>query len=252
MRKFFILLRYELNKIILSPSSYFVCAIFLSITGAIFLFMLREYVLFDQESSLMHAFFQCYWLPVLLSVPMLTMRAFSDDYKTGIMQVIKSGVVSDSTIVLAKFLATYLFYIILWSLTGLFIVGSLLIAPALLCDASFFDLSSIIGGYFYVCISGAMFISIGSFFSSLTENQILASMSTFVTIFLLFLNGQLLTFRGITGAAIDGTIIRPLNLFLQLDNACFGVFDSRVVILYLTLTFLFVVFAKISLEKKFC
>lgn len=251
MKKFFTLLRYELNKIFVSPSSYFIAAIFLSIIAALFLFMMREYIFFDQEINFVHAFFECYWLPVLLSIPMLTMRIFSDDYKTGVMQAIKTCIVPDFAIICSKFVATYFFYIILWAFVGLFIGGALILVPSLLCDPSFINPLSVVGGYIYILVSGLMFVAIGMFFSSLTENQILAGMSTFVTIFLLFINGQLLSFRQLTGNALNNACIRPLNLFLQLDNACFGVFDSRVVVLYLTTTFLFIFFTKTSLEKRF-
>lgn len=251
MKKFFTLLRYELTKIVVSPSSYFVVAIFLAIISAVFLFMLREYILFDQDLDFVHAFFQCYWLPALLSIPMLTMRIFSDDYRTGFMQVIKSSAVSDFAIICSKFVAVYLFYVVLWGLVGLLIGGTLIIFPSLSCDSCFISPASAVGGYLYILVSGLVFISIGVFFSSLTENQILAGMSTFVAIFLLFLNGQLFSFRKITSEIFDSTFVRPMNFFLQLDNSCFGVFDSRVFVLYLTLTLLFIIFTKISLETKF-
>jgi hypothetical protein len=50
---------------------------------------------------------------------------------------------------------------------------------------------------------------------------------------------------------INHAFIRPLNIFHQMDNACLGVFDTRVIVLYLSLSLLFLVFTKISLERKF-
>ncbi len=252
MKKFFTLLKYELHKILVSPSSYFVSAVFLAINVAIYVFMLREFILYDQEAVFIHTFFQCFWLPVLLSVPMLTMRTFSDDYKNGTLQLTKTASVSNFAIVCSKFVAVYLFYITLWMLIGIIITITLTLVPTLLYDPSFIDIFNLLGGYYYILLSGLMFISIGLFFSSLTENQILAGMSTFVAIFLLLLNGQLLTFRGVSGDVLNTTFLRPLNIFLQLDNACLGVFDTRIVVLYITITFGFIVFSKVSLEKKFC
>lgn len=252
MRKFFILFKYELNKIFVSSSSYFIAAVFLAIAAVVHIFMLREFVLYDQETPFFHTFLQCFWLPVLLSVPMLTMRTFSEDYKSGLIQSMKTISVSDFAIVCSKFVSTYLFYAILWIVAGLIMGINLLIVPNLLFDASFIDITSFLGGYLYIFLAGLLFISIGIFFSSLTENQILSGMATFVAIFILFLNGQLSTFHGvIRDSIVDHAFIRPLNIFLQLDNACYGVFDSRIVILYLSLVIMFLVFTKVALERKF-
>jgi hypothetical protein len=96
-----------------------------------------------------------------------------------------------------------------------------------------------------------LFTAIGVFFSSLTENQILAGTLSFTAIFAIFLSGPMgasLTFS--RGNFMDHAFARPLNIFNQMDSACLGVFDTRVATVYLSLSLLFLAFAKVALENK--
>ncbi len=251
MKNFFILLKYECYKLLVSPSTYFIAAAFLFILSTIYAFLLHEFILYDQEISFIHSFFQGFWVPVLLATPLLTMRTFSEDYKSKMMYVIKSTLTSDYPIIYAKFASIVLFYIVLWLMCSILIGITVMVVPSILFDSSFINVNSFIGGYIYILFSGLLFIAIGIFFSSLTENQVLAGIATFVFLFFILIDGQFLTFHGLNNEIINCTLVRPLNVFLQLDNACLGVVDTRVIVLYITLTLMLLTFTKVTLEKKF-
>ncbi|MDR1255387.1 MAG: hypothetical protein LBJ94_00440 [Puniceicoccales bacterium] len=252
MRKFCTLLKYEVHKLLVSPSTYFIAAIFLATLAFAYLFTLREFVLSDQSFTFMHAFLRQSWVSPLLAIPLLTMRTFSEDYKMGLMQSIKTTAAGDFSIVGAKFLATYLFYAALWASSLLLVFLPVLPIPTILRDGSFLAICNLIGGYSYILLAGLFFTAMGIFFSSLTENQILSGILSFVAIFATFLSGPIFSSHTLSSDTfLDRAFIRPLNIFHQMDNACWGVFDTRIIILYTTLSVLFLAFTKVSLEKKF-
>ncbi|MDR2720918.1 MAG: hypothetical protein LBB15_01350, partial [Puniceicoccales bacterium] len=73
------MLGYEVHKLLVSPSTYFVTAVFLATLALIYAFTLREFVLTDQDFTFVHAFLRHCWVPVLIGIPLLTMRTFSED-----------------------------------------------------------------------------------------------------------------------------------------------------------------------------
>jgi ABC-2 type transport system permease protein len=252
MRKFLVLLKYEIHKLLVSPSTYFVAAIFAAIVALIYLFTLREFIFRDHEFTFVHEFLRCFWLPTLLSVPLITMRTFSEDYKTGLLQLNKATPIGNFSIVFAKFLATYLFHAGLWATSLLFVFLPNFVAPSIAHSGSFFNTCNLIGGYAYLLLIGVPFTAIGLFFSSLTENQTLSGALTFIAILVLLLGEPLLSQGTVSfGTPIGHAFIRPLNVFLQMNSACFGVFDTRVIVLYASLGLLFLIFTKVSLEKNF-
>lgn len=252
MRKFYVLFKYEIHKLLVSSSTYFIGAVFMAILTLIYMFTLREFILSDQDFTFMHAFLRHCWIPVLLGVPLLTMRTFSEDYKIGMIQSIKTTSIGDFSIVVAKFLSTYLFYTALWVNSLLLVFLLPLLVPSIVSSGSFFATYNLTGGYLYILLSGLLFIAIGIFFSSLTENQVLSGSLSFIAIFAMFLSGPIFSSKVLSsGTLINHAFIRPLNIFNQMDSACLGVFDTRVFVLYVSLSLLFLAFAKIALEKKF-
>jgi ABC-2 type transport system permease protein len=242
----------EVHKLLVSSSTYFVAAIFLATLALIYAFTLREFVLTDQDFTFVHAFLRHCWIPVLLGIPLLTMRTFSEDYRTGIIQSVKTTSVGNFSIVLAKFLAAYLFYAAIWASSLLFIFSPPLFVPAIMQNDSFFSACNLAGGYSYILLAGLLFTAVGTFFSSLTENQILSGTLSFIAIFAVFLNGPIFTSLTFSSEkSVNHALIRPLNIFNQMDNACLGVFDTRVIVLYLVLGLLFLLFTKVALEKRF-
>jgi ABC-2 type transport system permease protein len=252
MRKFWILFKYELQRLLVSPATYFVAAAFMLILALTYIFMLHEFVLCNQDVTFVHMFLRCFLLPILLIVPILTMRTFSEDYKTGLLQSIKTTPIGNFTVVLAKFLSAYSFYIAIWTGALLFIFLSLIFVPSLANDSSFLGDCSLGGGYLYMLLLGCPLIAAGIFFSSLTENQVLSGSLSFVAILTTLLGAQMLSLKTLSSDTfLYHTLVRPLNMVLQIDSACFRVFDSRVVVLYLGLGLMFLTFTKLVLGKNF-
>jgi ABC-type transport system involved in multi-copper enzyme maturation permease subunit len=123
------------------------------------------------------------WWPfiaVMFLVPVLTMRLLSEEQRTGTLEVLLTAPVRTSAVVLSKFVASFLFFLLAFLPWGLFLV-------ALRVEGGqAFDYRPLLSYFIAVACAGAGFVSMGLFFSSLTRNQIAAAIITFVGMVALF------------------------------------------------------------------
>jgi len=122
------------------------------------------------------------WFPiicVMFVVPVLTMRLLSEEKRSGTMEVLLTAPVSESSVVLSKFLAVLIFFMLLWLPWGLFLVGLRVLG------GQPFDYRPLLSYFIALACTGGAFLSMGMFFSSLTRNQIIGAVLTFVGMLLL-------------------------------------------------------------------
>ncbi len=114
---------------------------------------------------------------VVFLVPALTMRAFSEEKRTGTLEVLMTAPVSEVPVVLGKFIAGLVFFMLSWLPLGLYLV-------ALRVEGGQpFDYRPLLSYYLALAACGAGFIGMGLFFSSLTRSQVVAAMLTFAGMF---------------------------------------------------------------------
>ncbi|MBP3957283.1 ABC transporter permease [Gemmata sp. G18] len=114
-----------------------------------------------------------------LQIPVLTMRLLSEEKRSGTLEVLLTAPLNEVPVVLSKFLGTWIFFLLCWLPTGLF-----LIALRVVGDAPF-DYRPLIGFYLGLGAQGAMFIAMGIFFSALTRDQIVSAVLTFAVLLVL-------------------------------------------------------------------
>jgi ABC-type transport system involved in multi-copper enzyme maturation permease subunit len=114
---------------------------------------------------------------MVVAVPMLTMRLVSEEQRSGTMEVLLTAPVSEISIIVSKFLATWIFYLVCWLLW--------LVFPIILRVAGqeSFDYRPMLSIMLGLGAMGFGFIGMGLFFSSLTKNQIVAFLLTFAGMF---------------------------------------------------------------------
>lgn len=220
----------ELKAFWYSPIAYVVGAVFLLLQGWVFWLLLA--VLNDPRvdpSWTMTQFFFggtfFYWFSILVVAPLLTMRTFSEEKRTGTIEFLLTAPVTDSQVVLAKFLGAWLAYIMLWALT--------LPCFVLLRTLTPFEWGPVITGYVGTWLLGAVLLAFGIFTSSLTRNQVIAAVLSFVAILLLFSIGVLDIFiRDPEGSRF----IQYLSLMEHLRAFSKGIIDTRPLIFYVSLT----------------
>lgn len=114
-------------------------------------------------------------------VPALTMGLFAEEKRSGTFEVLLTAPVGETTVVLSKFSGAWLFYLICWLPPGLYLVALRVAGGAA------FDYRPVLTFYLALAASGAAFIAMGVFFSSLTRNQIVAAVLTFAGMMALLL-----------------------------------------------------------------
>jgi ABC-2 type transport system permease protein len=172
-----------------------------------------------------------FWFAFLLLFPLLTMRLFAEEYRSGTIEPLMTAPVRDAQVVLAKFFGVLFLYCVLWLPTGLYFLifwwqTHLQAAGAL---------GAYLGSYLLLLLMGMFYLSIGCLCSSLTRHQITAAVMTFGVISLIFFSGLLSFLSGHVGALIRGVSITfsPID---QMTEFSHGLYDTRPVVWYLLLT----------------
>jgi ABC-type transport system involved in multi-copper enzyme maturation permease subunit len=111
---------------------------------------------------------------VVLMVPVITMRLFAEENRSGTMEMLLTAPVKERTVVLSKFLAALRFFLLLWYPWAVYLI-------ALRVEGGEeFDYRALLSFLVALVAMGAGFVSVGMFFSSLTRNQIIAAILTFL------------------------------------------------------------------------
>jgi ABC-2 type transport system permease protein len=175
-----------------------------------------------------------FWFLLIILVPVLTMRLFSEEYKTGTIEMLLTAPVRDGDVILSKFAGALSFYILLWlpSLAGLAIFQ---VVTRNAVPVAWIPLGL---SYLMVILVGMLYLSIGLFSSVLTKNQAVAAMISFTIIALLFFAGFLSYLVRDPGWRDALTYIFTLE---QMRSFSAGLFDSRAVVFYLSGTAFFLV-----------
>ncbi len=186
-----------------------------------------------------------FWLILLLTTPVITMRLFALEKFTGTFETLMTAPVSDRAVVLAKFSAALFFYTVMW----LPLLGCSLLIRHFSTDPSAVDAGTLGALFLGIVLFGSMLISVGCLASSLTKSQVSAAMLSLVfgaSLFLLaFLAEQ---FRGAPGWS--GKILVTFAFFDQMNDFARGIVDTRPVLLFCTFTFLFLFLTVRVIESR--
>lgn len=109
---------------------------------------------------------------LIIIVPILTMRLFSEEKRTGTLEVLLTAPVSEWLVVVSKFASTWLFFMACWVPSSLFLLA------LKMEGGQSFDYRPLLGFYLALAATGAAFVAIGLLISALTNNQIVAAVLT--------------------------------------------------------------------------
>jgi ABC-2 type transport system permease protein len=233
----------EIRNFLSSLVAYIVMAVFLLITG-LFIWIFPENNILDfGYANLDPLFFMAPWVFMFL-VPAVTMRAFSEEKKTGTIELLFTKPLTDLEIILGKFFA------------GLSLV-LLALAPTLLYYYSIYklgdpvgniDTGATIGSYIGLFLLGAAYVSIGLFASAITDNQIVAFiLAVFICFFFYAAFGSLSIF-GISN--IVTLFIEQMGIQYHYASISKGVIDTRDVLYFFSLAAAFIMATKTALSSR--
>lgn len=247
------LFRHELRCLLYTPSTYIAMFLSLLLMGFFYFVTLLTISSEEQDQLPPTLFFSLFWIPVLLIVPMLTMRSFAEERRLGTIETMLTAPVQPSQLVLAKFLAAYTFYLLVWALTIVFpiITAQVLKQPEF--NSKLFHFGALAGGYLFIAVSGLLFVAIGIFTSSLTRSQLVAGMLSFSILFMIIVGVaaiHMLQFESGAGSLLPDTALDYFQIFEHFDDFSRGMVDTRPFAYYLTGTIAVMGFSVLIIESK--
>jgi len=225
--------RRELRSYFNSPVAYVVIIVFLGIIGWFF-----TSNLFLMNVASLRVVFELVPLVFLFFVPAITMRLLAEEKKSGTLELLTTKPVRDVEIILGKFFAA-------WALLAAALAPTLLYVVSVGLLGSL-DLGPVFTGYLGLLLMGAVYVAIGLFASSLTENQIVAFIISFLLILALFLMDKVLIY---VPEAFASTM-EFLAIDYHFSNIARGVIDSRNIVYFGSLLGISLYLATVSLERR--
>jgi len=236
MRPYCTLMRRELGAYFISLTGYVIIAAVTFLLGLSFVVLL---VKLEQEPTAIpvtELFYvtQFFWLILLLSTPVITMRLFAQEKASGTFETLMTTPVSELQVVLAKFSAGLIFYVLTW----LPLLACLLIVRHFSNESAPFDAGTVASTFLGIVLLGGLFVSLGCCASALTRSQVTAAMITLMACACVFCIGVLAD-RSPSQNDWQAQLLSSLGFFEQMHDFARGVIDTRPVILYVSLTLFF-------------
>ncbi len=218
--------RKELNSFLNSLVAYIVIGVFLVLAG-LFTWVFEGNVL-DYGFADLSSFFQLAPYIFIFLIPAITMRLFSEEFKTGTIELLFTKPLTDWQIILGKFFAAFILVIIALIPTFLYYYSVYVLGNT----RGNVDTSAIVGSYIGLFFLGGVFASIGLWASSLTDNQVVAFIIGALACFLFYdgLHQLAQLFNGATQYFID-----YIGLSYHYESIGRGLIDSRTIIYFLSL-----------------
>jgi len=238
----------EIRSFLSSLIGYVAIGVFLSLIG-IFMWLVPSEntganILENGFASIDPLFMLAPWVYLFL-IPAITMRSFSEEKKTGTLELLLTRPLSDAQIVLAKYLAGFTLVIIslLPTLIYYYSVSKLAANPAIGIDTG-----GMWGSYIGLLFLGAGFVSVGIFASSVAENQVIAFIIALLLCFFCYTGFEYLSSSGLFGK--NDAFVKSLGINDHYISMSRGVIDTRDVIYFLSLIALFNISTKLVLQSR--
>jgi ABC-2 type transport system permease protein len=237
MNHIFAIAQKELKSYFASPIAYIVLGLFALLYGYFYVAILAYFVRQGMQMSqfggqgpqalnvnqqLVRPLLQNIPLLTLFMMPMVTMRTYAEEKRSGTIELLLTSPITDLQIVIGKFLGAMALY-------GIMLLVSM-IHLAILFVYGRPEWKPLVTAYLGLLLLGGCFVSVGLFISSLTENQIVAGMATFAVFLLLWVITWIGSFSGPT---MD-TLTRYLSIIEHYDDFGKGVIDTTHLIYYVS------------------
>ena len=224
----------ELRSYFASPIAYVIIGLFALLFGYFFYAYLNFFVRTSTEmqfgggrtpninQQMIASVLQNSAVIILFVMPMITMRTYSEEKRSGTIELLLTSPVTDVQIILGKFLGAMGLYLAMLAVTVLYI--------GILFWFGNPEWRPIVAGYLGLILMGGCFISVGLLISSLTKNQIVAGFLTF-TVFLML---WIINWIGESSGPTSREVLNYLSITEHFNDFARGVIDTKHVIYYLS------------------
>ncbi len=240
MRNIWTIARKEMNSYFRSPIGYFILAIFAFLFGFIYYRSVADFI-FTSLTRAQYAQMYGQSMPpmnvnemvirgllsttsffLLFLVPMITMRLFAEEKKTGTIELLMTSPITEMQLVLGKFFGSLLLYSIMLGITVPFMM--------ILFRYGNPDWKPVVAGYLGQLLLGGTFISLGLMFSTFTRNQLIAASLTFTTLLLLWVIG----FWSQSSGSAWAQIASYIAILTHIESFTKGVIELKDTLYYLS------------------
>jgi ABC-2 type transport system permease protein len=257
MQSFYAIYRKEMGHYFVSPIAYIFIGLFLFLSAYFFNYFLSAMIEqsfkmemqgmqfgmppeIDVPGRVMGAFFGLLATLVLFFTPILTMSVFAEERKRGTMELLMTSPVTETQIVLAKFFASFTLFMLMLLPTASYLIFMFLrsepVPPWRL----------LLAGYAGVLLLGGSLLALGTFISSLTENQLIAAVLTFAAFLLLWV----LDIGNAGGGSVGiGAVIGYLSVIGHYEDFTRGVIDTSALVYYFSFMALFIFLTVRSIDS---
>ena len=236
------LIKKEINTFLCHPSGLIILFSYLAINSTILWLFPGSYNIIDSEYAQLDGLFIISPILFIIFIPALTMRLFSDEFKDGTIETLITKPLTNFQVVFSKYFSgiiliflaispTFIYYISIYHLSE--ITGNI-------------DKGGIFGSYIGLFLLASSFVSIGTYASSLSKNQIISLiLSILISAFIyqgfdllasLLENGQLL--------------IKRFGINHHYNSLSKGIIDSRDIIYFLSINTLFILLTINTIKKN--
>jgi ABC-2 type transport system permease protein len=242
--------RKELNSYFRSPIAYGVMAFFGLISGYFFYVAIVFFVQASIQSAMqgggqpmsvneqvIRPIFSNISVIGLFLIPMITMRLFAEEKRTGTIELLVTSPIRDLEIIMGKWLAAMTLYAVM--------LGVSLLSMATLFVYGKPDWRPMAVGYLGLLLQGGCLLAIGTFISTCTKNQIVAGVAGFSVCLLLWVLDWMSSFQD----SVSAKAISYLSVLQHFDSFSKGVLDSKDIIYYISAIFIGLFLTARSLES---
>jgi len=240
MKNIWAICKKEVKTYFTSPIAYVVITVFLVLVGFFFysliwwfnsqsMQMARNPYYYQQlniNQMVFSPLFHNISIILLLMIPLLTMRLFSEEKKIKTDELLYTSPLSVNQIILGKYFAALFVLLVMLMLTGVLSIFTFAFGNP--------EAVPILNGYLGLFLMGAAFIAAGIFFSSLTENQIVSAILTFGALLLFWI----LNWASYSAGGMWKSVLNYLSIFQHFDDMTKGILDTTDIIYYLSFSFL--------------
>lgn len=234
----------ELKDFFSSLTGYISAIVFLLIIGLIMWVIPGDLNVLDSGYATLDSLFSIAPWVFLFLVPAVTMRTFSEEKRSGTIELILTRPISDTQMVLGKFFASVVLVLIILIPALLFYLSVYLLGN----PVGNIDTGGTWGSFIGLFFLASAYAAVGIFTSSLTDNQIVSFILSMLLCFLLYtgLNSLALldVFSGVKYSLVSMSISEHYSSMSR------GVIDTRDVVYFVALSALFIIFTRTKLESR--
>lgn len=216
------IMKKEIMSYFYSPIAYVLIGFFILLSSVFFVPNL-SYRMGDFSGNLSTMGFM-----LIFIVPILTMRIIAEDKKNGTDVLLITSPISLTSVVLGKYLAALFVFLVLTTISFIY--------PIILMAFGAQFTVQLVGGYIGFILLGACFIAVGVFASSLTENQIISAVISFVTLLIIWVAGSVGSMLG----GIASKLLNWISLLSRYDDFNRGILGLSSMVYYLSFIAVFI------------